>query len=163
MPMTISHNNVLSEFPFYNLDNQEFLRITGGWVHHSYQSLIESKDLFQDVIANPEKERELRENSYNSYIQSKYYTVKQTGNFFYQANKYHGFSIMHFNIRSLPKNLASLNDLILTVKQTPEIIAISETKLQDENIYNISIPGYVFLNTNSPTSAGGVAFIFLKN
>ena len=59
--------------------------------------------------------------------------------------------MMHFNIRSLPKNLTSLNDFILTVKETPEIIAISETKLQDENIYNISIPGYVFLNINSPT------------
>jgi len=78
---------VLPEFPFYNLDNQEFLRITGGWVHYSYHSLIELKDLFQDIIASPEKEHELRENSYNSYIQSKYYTVKQTGNFFYQANK----------------------------------------------------------------------------
>ena len=44
----------------------------------------------------------------------------------------------------------------MTVKETPEIIAISETKLQDENICDISIPGYVFLNTNSPTRAGGV-------
>ena len=48
--------------------------------------------------------------------------------------------MIHFNIRSLQKNLTSLNDFILTVKETPEIIAISETKLQDENIYNISIP-----------------------
>ena len=104
MHMSINHNNVLSELPFYNLDNHEFLRITGGWVHHLYHSLTESNDLFQDFIASPEKERELQENSYNIYIQSQYYTVKQTGNFFYQANKYHGFSMMHFNIRSLQKN-----------------------------------------------------------
>lgn len=144
------------------MDNYDFLRISGGWVHHSYHSLTESNDLFQDIIASPEKERELQENSYNSYIQSKYYTVKQTGNFFYQANKYHGFTMMHFNIRSLQKYLTSLNDIILTVKETPEIIAISETKLQDENIYNISIPGYVFLNTNSPTRAGGVGLYISK-
>ena len=162
MHISINHNNVLSELPFYNLDNYEFLRITGGWVHHSYHSLTESNDLFQDIIASPEKECELQENSYNSYIQSKYYTVKQTGNFFYQANKYHGFSVMQFNVRSLQKNLTSLNDFILTVKETPEIIAISETKLQDENIYNISIPGYVFLNTNSPTRAGGVGLYISK-
>ena len=55
-----------------------------------------------------------------------------------------------------------LNDFILTVKKTPEIIAISETKLQDENIYNISILGYVFLNTNSPTRAGGVDLYISK-
>ena len=147
---------MLSEFPFYNLDPQEFIRITGGWVHHSYHSLIESKDLFRDIVISPEKEHELHENPYNSYIQSNYHTIKQTGNYFYQANRHRGFSMMHFNMRSLPKNLTSLNDLILTVKETPEIIAISETKLQNENIYNISIPGYVFLNNNSPTRAGGV-------
>ena len=68
MLMSINHNNVLSECPFYNLDNQEFLRITRGWVHHSYHSLTESKDLFQDTTASPEIESESRENSYNSYI-----------------------------------------------------------------------------------------------
>ena len=67
--------------------------------------------------------------------------------------------MMHFNIRSLPKNLTSLNDFILTAKETPEIIAISETKLQDENI---NIPGYVFLNANSPTRAGGVGLYISK-
>ena len=67
----------------------------GGCTIHI--TLTESKDLFQDTIASPEKESELRESSYNSYIQSKYYTVNQTGNFFYQTNKYHGFSMMHFN------------------------------------------------------------------
>ena len=70
--------------------------------------------------------------------------------------------MMHFNMRSLPTNLTSLNDLILTVKETPEIIAISETKLQDENVYNISIPGYIFLNTNSPTRAGSVGLYISK-
>ena len=50
----------------------------------------------------------------------------------------------------------------MTVKETPEIIAISETKLLDEYIYNISIPGYVFLNTNSPTRAGGVGLYISK-
>ena len=49
--MSINHNNKLSELLFYKLDNHEFLRITGGWVHHSYHSLTESKDLFQDIIA----------------------------------------------------------------------------------------------------------------
>ena len=42
------------------------------------------------------------------------------------------------------------------MKSSPEIIAISETKLQEGNVNNIGIPGYVFLNFNSPTNAGGV-------
>ena len=147
---------MLSELPFFTLDSQEFLKITGGWVHHSFQSLIESKDLFGDIITSSERESELQESLDNNYTQSNYFTIKQSRKFFYETKKHHGFSIIHLNMRSLPKNLASLEDIILTVKGTPEIIAISETKLQEKNIYNISIPGYVFLNTNSPTSAGGV-------
>ena len=131
-----------------------FLKVTGGWVHQSFQSLIESKDLFGGIIIN--SERELQESPYNNYIQSNYFTVKQSGNFLYEAKKRHGFSLMHFNMRSLAKNLTSLEDIILTIKGTPDIIAISETKLQEKHIYNISISDYVFLNTNSPTNAAGV-------
>ena len=47
--------------------------------------------------------------------------------------------MMHFNMRSLPKNLTSLEDIILTVKGTPEIIAISDTKLKEKNIYNTGL------------------------
>ena len=54
------NHNVLSELPFFTLDSQEFLKITGGWVHHSLQSLIESKDLFGDIITSPERESELQ-------------------------------------------------------------------------------------------------------
>ena len=146
------NHNVLSELPLFTLDSQEFLKITGGWVHQSLQSLIE----FRDIITSPERESDLKESLYNNYTQSNYFMIKQSGNFFYETKKHHGFSIVHFNMRSLPKNLTSLRDNILTIKGTPEIIAMSEIKLKEKNIYNISIPGYVFLNTNSPTSAGGV-------
>ena len=40
------------------------------------------------------------------------------------------FYLIHFNMRSLPKNLTSLEEIIWTIKGSPEIIAISETKLQ---------------------------------
>ena len=153
---------MLSELPFFTLDPQEFLKTTGGWVHQSFQSIIESKDLFADIITSPETENELQESPYNNSIQSGYFTVKQSGKFFFEAKKHHGFSLMHFNIRSLPKNLTSLEDIICTVKESPEIIAISETKLQEKNIYNINIPGYFFLNTNSSTSAGGVGLYVSK-
>ena len=39
--------------------------------------------------------------------------------------------MLHLNMRSLPKNLSLPEDLITTVKEPPEIIAISETKLKD--------------------------------
>ena len=53
--------------------------------------------------------------------------------------------MLHLNMRSLPKNLSLLEDFIDTVNVSPEIIAISETKLKENNIYNINIPGYSFI------------------
>ena len=103
---------MLSELPFFALDSQEFLKTTGGWVHQSLQSLIESKDLFGDIITSPERESELQQSPYNSYTQSNYFAIKQSGNFFYETKKHYGFSIIHFNMRSLPKNLTSLEDII---------------------------------------------------
>ena len=41
-------------------------------------------------------------------------------------------------MRSLPNNLTSLEEIIWTIKGSPKIIAISETKLQRKNINNIS-------------------------
>ena len=35
-------------------------------------------------------------------------------------------------MRSLPKNLTSLEEIIWTIKRSPEIIALSERKLQRE-------------------------------
>lgn len=55
-----------------------------------------------------------------------------------------------------------LQDILLTAKEIPDIIAKSETKLNENNLFNINIPGYVFLNTNSETSAGGVG-LYLSN
>ena len=52
---------------------------------------------------------------------------------------------------------------MLSVKETLNIIAISETKLSDNNPLNVSIPGYSFLGMNSKTSAGGVGLYVSDN
>ena len=74
---------------------------------------------------------------------------------FDDAYKQKGFSIFHCNIRSLEKNKSLLHD-------TPDIIAISETKISDNTSANLNIPGYAFVNTNSKTQAGGVG-LYLSN
>ena len=94
-------------------------------------------------------------------IESKYYNIKQTGVSFQKASS-KGFSILHCNIRSLPKNLTLLNDILITVKELPSIIAVTETKLAEFNLYNISIPGYNFVNNVSKTNAGG-AGLYIKD
>ena len=148
---------LLSELTFYVLTDEEFIKETGAWVHDSASSLLESRDLFKDIIASPEKndDHACNESLASEFIESNYHSVKQCGRSFFDIrNK--GLSILHSSIRSLKKNLTFLNDILLSVKEIPNIIAISETKLSDNNPLNISIPGYLFLGVNSKTSAGGV-------
>lgn len=71
--------------------------------------------------------------------------------------KNNGFTrLFHCNTRSLNKNHETLKDILDAFKDKPNVIAISETKLKDENIHNISIPGYKFVGTNSRSNAGDV-------
>ena len=64
-------------------------------------------------------------------------------------------SLFHCNIRSLPKNLTLLNDLIYTLDSKADVLACTETRLNNDTTVNISLPGYKFYHTNSPTAAGG--------
>ena len=63
---------------------------------------------------------------------------------------------MHCNTRSLGKNLFLLQDILISVKSLPDIIAISETKLNANTSENLHIPGYLFIRTDSKSQAGGV-------
>ena len=94
--------------------------------------------------------------AHDNYIESLYCSVKKSGKIFYDASKQKGFSIFHCNIRSLEKNKALLHDILSTVKTVPDIIAISETKINENTSANLNIPGYAFVNVNSKTRAGGV-------
>ena len=71
---------------------------------------------------------------------------------------------MHFNVRSLLKNKHTLEELIIELHNCPGILAISETKLNDEKLKtNCSkLPNYNFIFLNSSTNAGGVAFYILN-
>ena len=70
-------------------------------------------------------------------------------------------SVFHLNINSVPKKLEELVSSILS-KNPPSIIALSETKLnqQIENLY--SIDGYNAIFNSNSTSSGGIA-LFLKS
>ena len=97
---------LLSELPFYVLTDEEFIKETGPWVHDSASSLLESRDLFKDIIASPEKndDHACNETLASEFIESNYHSVKQCGRRFFDIrNK--GLSILHSNIRSLKKNL----------------------------------------------------------
>ena len=71
--------------------------------------------------------------------------------------------LIHFNIRSLQKNFDSLVNYISQLNKTPDVIAITETKLTEGAIYtDIHISGYNFIHVDSITNAGGVG-MYIKN
>ena len=66
-------------------------------------------------------------------------------------------SFLHVNIRSLTKNVSLLEELLFSYKILPDIIGISETKLnKNSNINSILLNGYKFHFLNSQSNAGGV-------
>ena len=63
---------------------------------------------------------------------------------------------LHINISSLQAHFDELLDLLSQLDQLPCLILISETRINKEPTTNISIPGYIFIHSPSPTKAGGV-------
>jgi len=59
---------------------------------HDGCTILDSNDLFQDVIERPEKTLENENTLCGNYIESKFHTIKQTGLFFDKAAHKKGFS-----------------------------------------------------------------------
>ena len=96
-------------------------------------------------------------------IETKYYTNLQLKNTVDCKNK-SDLKLIYFNISSLNQNMDKLVKLIAEINFTPDIIALTETRITEivnKDLYP-SIPNYSFYNVPSLTSAGGVG-IFLRN
>lgn len=71
-------------------------------------------------------------------------------------------TVLHVNTRSLTKNINRLEEVICLMMYQPDLIAITETKLnKNSNINLVQLPGYHFFHINSLTQAGGVA-LYIK-
>ena len=75
-------------------------------------------------------------------------------------------SILHVNIVSLDKNMDKLRTLLCSLDSHPDIIAVSETRITDNNAAyrDCNLNGYQFIYDNAPPDgrAGG-AGLFIKN
>ena len=80
----------------------------------------------------------------------------------YFGNENSDLTVFHNNIRSSVKNFDKIaGETFKNCKTLPDILAISETKLNDDKIIP-ELEGYSFENVNSSTEAGGVG-IYLSN
>ena len=72
---------------------------------------------------------------------------------------------MHLNISSLSYHHLELYNLLSNLKIKPNIIGISETRLQrgKQPITNISLPNYVYEHTPTESGKGGTLLYIDKN
>jgi len=69
---------------------------------------------------------------------------------------------LHFNVKSLSRNLIKVEELLNNMSRLSDAIAISETKLNSNSFTYISILKYDFVHNDSTTCTGGVG-VFIKD
>ena len=79
-----------------------------------------------------------------------------------KCNSLSGFRILHANVRSIFKNFDKLELLLKQIETTPELIAISETKLKNHIQYKPNINEFDFVYNNLIIKAEGVG-VFIKS
>ena len=94
------------------------------------------------------------------FNECEYYSTDYLNNIL--RNRTNELLIIHFNIRSLEKNIDKMSQYLSELKRQPDVIALTETKLKDNMCGNIEPAGYKFIHVNSPTLAGGVGFYINK-
>ena len=140
---------------FYNLNDREF-NIANGLRSVQFNQLIDT-DLF-NLISNPDKSDETDPDLMLSIPMSNYYSISQINNAIAKA----GPKAISINMRSLQKNLALLEDFLYSLDKRPEILAITETRLNANSVCNVDLLNYELYHTDSPTSAGGSAIYIIK-
>lgn len=89
---------------------------------------------------------------------SKYYTENQ-----FNELSLNGFSIIHFNSRSLYANFDHIKENVQSLKYSFQVIAITETWLTNEKGSNFILGGYnLFSVIRKNKRGGGVAFFVQK-
>ena len=117
---------------------------------------------FYNLFQNPDKFDECDPDLMLTTPCSEYYSVRNFNTMLVNSDA-KSFSILHCNIRSLPKNLNLLEEILCSLDSKVDILGITETKLGEKSISNVNIKGYNFYHTDSPTNAGGAALYITSN
>ena len=135
---------------FYNLNDREFNIANGLW-SVQFNQLIDT-NLF-NLISNPDKSDETDPDLMLTIPMSNYYSISQINNAIAKAGP-KAISIISINMRSLQKNLALLEDFLYSLDKRPEILAITETRLNANSVCNVDLLNCELYHTDSPTSPG---------
>ena len=95
------------------------------------------------------------------YNDDEYFSISRLNKLSSNNNKNNLFTL-HFNTKSLPKNHDKIEEFLSELNVLPEIISISETKLNSQSTSNVNIAQYDYFHNDSPSKAGGVG-LYVKN
>ena len=137
--------------PFNDLDEREFRFVIGSG---NINDLISCGIDLYNILPNPDKFDESDPDLMLSTPISEYYSVTDANNLLASADNYSLF-FFHCNIRSLPKHFELLHDLLYCFDNIPDVIAVTETRLNCNSLANIDFPNYKCYNTDSKTMASG--------
>ena len=140
-------------FPFHLLNNEELERSTGFYSKNSQnkkKTLIKAND-------NTPKYINSNLNSSIKTQETQYCEVKNI-----PSKVKQNFTILHVNIKSIKSNIDGLEELLCYFQNSPDIIAISETKLKVTDNCKTVLERYNFIHEGTDTNAGGVG-IFIKD
>ena len=131
-------------FPFSSLSDLELLDLHSTDIPHSFNEdlLRQCNDFrfhtFQHTDYNtfePEQDTDADNNFFHGFqVNCNYYTDAQFLDRFKTSN---GFSIVHFNCRSLHANFLALQDYLNGLEYKFDVIAVSETWLTDNSEYSL--------------------------
>ena len=171
-------NCLAQEIPFSSISNKEFknLNVNNICTHSCDICNINNcycKSIFPfSQISNTELfmiNNSVSKNEFNYNIQtgpivmgSQYSSTEDFESLL--NNDFKGsLSFLHINIRSLNKNKSQLEELMSSYNIIPDIIGISETKINKKTNTNfLSITGYNFHSVDSMLNSGGVG-VYIKD
>ena len=155
--------------PFTELDNTDFYRliINSDNFKYSYKNTqsIPTQQLMFDGINNWVNELNLTdddENFDNNNINCNYININEFKDL--KRNSNESFSILHLNIHSLQLHIDELRTFLNMLNFKFDIIALCETKLQNEPSANVFIESYnIPIITYTETNKGRVCIYVADN
>ena len=93
----------------------------------------------------------------NAKIHCRYFDLESFNKQFAKRND--NPSLIHLNIRSLPKHFDNFQDLLNSLKCRFKIIGLSETRLTSSSCipHNLELEGYSLTSNRTEASAGGTS------
>ena len=152
--------NSLHSLPFHDLDDREF-HFPDGSCHLQIDNL---KDLdLYNLLPNPDKSDDADPDHILINPQSDYYDISSLKKVLSKSGaKTFSFSFLHCNIRSLSKIIGLLEDMLYSSSEQPDVLGVSETRLNANTIFNTELINYNIYQADSSTPAGGVALYVSK-